>query len=216
VRSEVVQTMAHPPAGSLFPALMVSGMNWTMDRTPDPRQDIQAVTGLLDRVSSGDRDALADLYDRTSAKLFGICLRILSSESDAEDALQEVYVTVWRKADRFDSGKASPITWLSVLARNKAIDRLRRRRVTAASLDEASEVPDDAPSAFDIVQQGIETQRLAGCLDELDAKPRAMIRAAFIEGATYSELATRESVPLGTMKSWIRRALLRLRGCLER
>jgi len=195
---------------------MVSGMNWTMDRTPDPRQDIQAVTGLLDRVSSGDRDALADLYDRTSAKLFGICLRILSSESDAEDALQEVYVTVWRKADRFDSGKASPITWLSVLARNKAIDRLRRRRVTAASLDEASEVADDAPSAFDIVQQGIETQRLAGCLDELDAKPRAMIRAAFIEGATYSELATRESVPLGTMKSWIRRALLRLRGCLER
>jgi RNA polymerase sigma-70 factor (ECF subfamily) len=170
---------------------------------------------VLSAIASGDREALSTLYSRTSAKLYGICLRVLGDESEAQDVLQEVYVTAWRKADRFDPAKASPITWLAVLARNKAIDQLRRRR-PSEDLGAAAELADDSPSASDIAERRQEAARLADCLGELDEKPRAMIRSAFLDGATYPELAERAGVPLGTMKSWIRRGLLRLKGCLER
>jgi RNA polymerase sigma-70 factor (ECF subfamily) len=170
---------------------------------------------LMISVASGNRGALAELYRRTSAKLFGICVRLLGSEAEAEDVLQEVYVTVWNKADRFDPLKASPITWLAVLARNKAIDRLRLRRLATDPLESAADVGDDTPSALDVLETAQEHRRLANCLDELDEQQRSMIRSAFLDGATYPELAEREGVPLGTMKSWIRRGLLRLRGCLQ-
>lgn len=178
-------------------------------RSPD-------LVDLLDGVARGDRRALSELYERTSAKLYGICLRLLGSEAEAQDALQDAYVTVWQKAARFDASKASPITWLCVLARNKAIDRLRRQPVVGGELEEALAVPDSGLSALELVEQAQEADRLSRCLEELEERSRAMIRAAFLEGATYSQLAERESVPLGTMKSWIRRGLQRLRGCLER
>ena len=130
--------------------------------------------------------------------------------------LQEVYVTVWKKASRFDAAKASAITWLSVLARNKAIDFLRARRAAPDDLDAAAEVADDSRSALEVLEQSQDSARLAHCLEELDERARTMIRSAFFDGATYPELAERASVPLPTMKSWIRRGLLRLRGCLER
>jgi RNA polymerase sigma-70 factor (ECF subfamily) len=170
---------------------------------------------LMRSVASGNRGALAELYRRTSAKLFGICVRVLGSEAEAEEVLQEVYLTVWNKAGRFDDVKASPITWLAVIARNKAIDRLRIRRIATGPIEDASEVRDEHPSALDVLETAEEQQRLAGCLDELDEQQRTMIRSAFLDGATYPELAEREGVPLGTMKSWIRRGLLRLRGCLQ-
>lgn len=174
------------------------------------------LAAIVRAIAGGDRSAMAQLYQLTSAKLFGICLRLLGSEAEAQDVLQDVYVTVWRKAVIFDAAKASPITWLSVLARNRSIDRLRQRRMKFTDLDDASEIADDGASAFELAVQAQDRDRLANCLGELDERPRAMIRSAFIEGATYSELATREAVPLGTMKSWIRRALQNLRGCLER
>jgi RNA polymerase sigma-70 factor (ECF subfamily) len=171
----------------------------------------------LTAVAGGDRAAMADLYRRTSAKLFGICLRLLQSEAEAEEVLQETYVTIWRKAALFDSAKASPITWLAVVARNKAVDRLRGRgpRPTAG-LEEAADIADPEASALDRLEDAQERRRLTGCLDELDPRTGHMIRSAFLDGATYPDLAEREGVPLGTMKSWIRRGLLRLRGCLER
>jgi RNA polymerase sigma-70 factor (ECF subfamily) len=175
-----------------------------------------ALNPLMRSVASGNRGALAELYDRTSAKLFGICLRVLGSEAEAEEVLQEVYLTVWHKAGRYDEVKASPITWLAVIARNKAIDRRRLGRVVTDSIETASEVRDERPSALDVLESAQEQQRLAGCLDELETQQGAVIRAAFLDGATYPELAEREGVPLGTMKSWIRRGLLRLRGCLQR
>lgn len=173
------------------------------------------LVGLLDSVARGDRAALGELYTRTSAKLYGICLRLLGSEADAQEALQDAYVTVWQKAARFDAAKASPITWLSVLARNKAIDRLRQRPLPGGELEEALAVPDSGLSALELVEQAQESDRLLHCLEKLEERTRAMIRAAFLDGATYSQLAEREAVPLGTMKSWIRRGLLRLRECLE-
>lgn len=170
---------------------------------------------LMRSVAAGDRDALSSLYQRTSAKMFGICSRVLGNPGEAEEVLQEVYITVWRNAGRFDSAKASPITWLAVVARNRAIDRLRTRRIATAPLDAAADVADERESAFDMIERDEEKRRLASCLEELEDRQRAMIRAAFLDGATYPELAERESVPLGTMKSWIRRGLIRLRGCLE-
>jgi RNA polymerase sigma-70 factor (ECF subfamily) len=171
---------------------------------------------LIGAVSRGDRAAFSALYERTSAKLFGICLRLLPDQAEAQDVLQDAYVTVWNKAARFDPAKASAITWLAVLVRNKAIDRLRLRRVATTDLDAAAAVEDDSPLAFGVLQQKQDAARLADCLDELDERARSMIRAAFLDGATYPELADREDVPLGTMKSWIRRGLQRLRGCMER
>jgi RNA polymerase sigma-70 factor (ECF subfamily) len=170
---------------------------------------------LLRSVATGDRGALADLYGRTSAKLFGICVRLLDSEAEAEEVLQEVYVTVWKKADSFDPAKASPITWLAVLTRNKAIDRLRLHRLPTDPIDSAGDLADEQPSALDVLERDQEQDRLNACLEELDEQQRTMIRSAFLDGATYPELAEREGVPLSTMKSWIRRGLLRLRGCLQ-
>ncbi|MEO7564422.1 MAG: sigma-70 family RNA polymerase sigma factor [Sphingomicrobium sp.] len=194
-----------------------------MTESPRPRAHLTSVSSdrgelaaIVRSVAGGDRTAMATLYQRTSAKLFGICVRLLGSEAEAEEVLQDVYITVWGKAASFDSAKASPITWLSVLARNRSIDRLRRRRVKFEDLDAANDIADPDPSAFELAAQAEDRGRLSDCLDELDERPRQMIRSAFIDGATYSELAKIESVPLGTMKSWIRRGLQNLRGCLER
>ena len=203
-------------AGMHFPRGGLAGKKAAMNRRSDVQAGKEELVAMLEAVSRGDRGAFSRLYQRTSAKLYGICLRLLGSEAEAQDALQEIYVLVWEKAGKFDADKASAITWLSVLARNKAIDRLRRRSVADAALDSAAEVEDDSPSAFEVVGEKQDVARLANCLDELDDRARQMIRAAFLDGASYPELAERESVPLGTMKSWIRRGLQRLRGCLER
>jgi RNA polymerase sigma-70 factor (ECF subfamily) len=189
-----------------------------MDRPPELQANSASkeLLDLLSAVSRGDRAAFAELYRRTSAKLYGISLRLLGSEAEAQDVLQEVYVLVWQKAGRFDPNKASAITWLAVLTRNKAIDRLRSPRIGREGIEAAADVEDDSPSAFDIIGEQDDSARLGRCLDELDERARGAIRAAFLDGHTYPQLAEREGVPLGTMKSWIRRGLARLRGCLER
>jgi RNA polymerase sigma-70 factor (ECF subfamily) len=176
------------------------------------------LAAALARVAAGDRAALAIVYQDTSAKLFGICLRILKDRSEAEDVLQDVYVTVWRKAAAFDPGRASPITWMVAIARNRAIDRLRARGAGGRlePIEAADSVSDPAPAAVERVELAQQHQRLTRCLEELDARHSTAIRAAFLDGATYEELAARMNVPLGTMKSWIRRGLVKLRACLER
>jgi RNA polymerase sigma-70 factor (ECF subfamily) len=174
------------------------------------------LVALMHASAAGDRQAFTTLYERTSAKLYGICLRLMGNESEAQEVLQDTYIRVWQKAERFDASKASPITWLAVLARNKSIDRLRQRTAPSEDLDAASELQDDGLSAFDIAEQQQDRSRLSNCLGELEERPRLAIQSAFLDGATYPELAAREGVPVGTMKSWIRRGLLRLRDCLDR
>ncbi len=177
----------------------------------------QLVAALV-RVAGGDRAALRIVYEDTSAKLFGVCLRILKDRGEAEDVLQDVYVTVWRKAGSFDPARASPISWLVAIARNRSIDRLRASAVMRRSepIETAEDVRDHAPLAAELVEQAEQHARLKTCLGELEERHSAAIRAAFLDGTTYEELAARMSVPLGTMKSWIRRGLLKLRACLER
>ncbi|MEO6360695.1 MAG: sigma-70 family RNA polymerase sigma factor [Sphingomicrobium sp.] len=205
-------------AGTLFPRGLASGMLDWMDAptaTPTPDRGRAELADLIRRTGTGERSALAAVYTRTSAKLYGVCMRVLGNETEAQDALQEVYVTVWRNAARFDSSRASPITWLCVVARNKCIDRLRQRSIVTDGVDAAANVADDSASAFEVLEKDQERGRLTGCLEELEERARTMIRAAFFDGQSYSQLAERESLPLSTMKSVIRRGLLRLRGCLE-
>jgi RNA polymerase sigma-70 factor (ECF subfamily) len=177
----------------------------------------ERLVAALDAVAGGDRRAFHELYQRTSAKLYGVCCRILGEGQDAEDALQEAYANVWRRADRFDASRASPITWLVAIARNAAIDRLRARgKRSAAPIDEADEIPDPAPGADILAERASDAHRLHGCLGELGSGEAALIRTAFLQGATYPELAQRSGEPLGTIKSRIRRALIKLRECLCR
>jgi RNA polymerase sigma-70 factor (ECF subfamily) len=176
------------------------------------------LVAALARIAGGDRGALQLLYRDTSAKLFAVCVRILRDEGEAEDVLQDVYTAVWQRAGTFDPARASPITWLVAIARNRSIDRLRSGAMAARTrmMEEADDVSDNAPDALAQIESLQEERRLTDCLGELEPRHAVAIRFAFLDGMTYDELARRMNVPLGTMKSWIRRSLLRLRECLER
>jgi RNA polymerase sigma factor (sigma-70 family) len=175
------------------------------------------IAAALSRIPAGDRAALQTVYRLTSAKLFGVCLRILGERGEAEDVLQEVYVTVWRKAADFDFNRASPMSWLIAIARNRSIDRLRASRQSRNMdpIENASEIA-DATGAADAAMESMQAHvRLHGCLNGLATHERAALHGAFFDGNTYEDLAARMKVPLGTMKSWIRRALIKLKACLE-
>ncbi|KGQ20570.1 RNA polymerase sigma-70 factor [Lysobacter dokdonensis DS-58] len=173
---------------------------------------------LLPRVAAGDRAAFEILYRDTAPTLMGICLRVLPDRSEAEDVLQDVFVLVWGKAAQFDPARSRAIGWLCSIARHRAIDRLRTLPAPAlrASIEWADETADPGPSPATRADAAATRVRLDDCIDELDPRRQALIRTAFYEGATYGELAQRSGSPLGSIKSWIRRALQQLKACLER
>jgi RNA polymerase sigma-70 factor (ECF subfamily) len=176
----------------------------------------EILSSLMTRIASGEREALRQLYQATSSKLFGVCLRILSDREESEDVLQDVFVTIWRRADRFDVTRASVMTWLSTIARNRSIDRLRARGPLAyAGTIDGLEIPDGADSAETLLSAADDRNKLQGCLSELDDRTQTVIRTAFFEGVTYETLARNMDAPLGTVKSWIRRGLAKLKGCLQ-
>lgn len=187
--------------------------------TTDPNDvDREALRRWLLATAAGDRDAFERLYRGTSAKLFGICLRILRERTEAEEVLQDVYLTIWRKASLYDAVRASPITWLAMIARNRAIDRVRSAQIDRASvqIDFANELIDEGASGAALAETMSEHHRLGDCMGELSTDQRRAIQVAFFEGCTYEELAQRSATPLGTLKSWIRRGLLKLRECMQR
>jgi RNA polymerase sigma-70 factor (ECF subfamily) len=177
------------------------------------RDDIEELIG---KVGLGDRAAFAALYDVTSGKLFAVCLQVLKNRSEAEDALQEVYLRVWNKADRYAVTGHSPMTWLITIARNLAIDRLRARKAGAVDLDSAGELVDKRPGPEAVSIAASEQRRISACFDELPADRARAVRAAYLEGATYQILADRFDVPLNTMRTWLRRSLMALKECLSR
>lgn len=177
--------------------------------------DRAELIACLYRISRGERPALENLYRRTSAKLFGVCLRILTDRAEAEDVLQEVYLTVWNKAAQFDADRGlSPITWLVSIARNRALDRMRAKKQRFGGLDEAAEIADLSPLADAALAARETSERLGDCLQQLDSRAATAIRSAFFGGQTYELLARAAEVPLGSMKSLIRRGLMRLKDCL--
>jgi RNA polymerase sigma-70 factor (ECF subfamily) len=175
------------------------------------------LAATLVAVGSEDRAAFHELYRLTAAKLFGVTLRICGNRQAAEDVLSEVYLIVWRRAGAWEPGRASPITWLATIARNRAIDwrRAQGSRATAP-LDDAPDLADDADNAEAALIAAGERHTLHQCLGELEARQRDAIRTAFFDGVTYNDIAVRAGVPAGTAKSWIRRGLVRLKECLDR
>ena len=181
--------------------------------------------GLLERIVARDEAALADFYDRHSRLAYTVIMRILGSPSDAEEVLQETFVRVWSSADAYDAMLGSPATWLTRIARNRAIDRLRARRVRgnvsveATALAGANGHEAWEPVARDTPETVLELRATEGAvrtaLEVLTPGQRALIEAAFFEGYTHSELATRFGMPLGTVKTRIRAGLAAMRGRLE-
>jgi RNA polymerase sigma-70 factor (ECF subfamily) len=186
-------------------------------RSQTAAPDIPGLDALLLDVAAGSRNAFDTLYRATSSRLFGICLRVLPDRAEAEDVLQEVFATIWHKAHQFDPDRASPIAWLAMIARNKAIDRLRAQpaRGSLAPIEFADDIADTGAGPLQNAVSADERDRLEACMGRLEARRQSLIRAAFFEGCTYEELAQRIASPLGSVKSWIRRGLLQLRECLE-
>lgn len=170
---------------------------------------------LIARVALGDRQAFNALYQATSPKLFGVTLRILNNRSEAEDALQEVYVKVWNRASSFAPGGYSPMAWLVSIARNQSIDLIRQRRGGHVDIEEAFDLADAAPLPEQALLQKSESQEIARCLATLEADRANAVRGAYLDGQSYEELAQRYNVPLNTMRTWLRRSLMKLKECLE-
>lgn len=169
---------------------------------------------LLSRVAGRDRAAFAQLYTATSGKLFGVALRILGRKSEAEDALQEVFTRIWLRADRYDPSRGRVMTWLIAIARNHAIDRLRARPVETADDDAVGALADQKPGALAGLVAAGEARRLVDCFDTLEVDRAQAVRGAYLDGLSYEQLATRHAVPLNTMRTWLRRSLLRLKECM--
>lgn len=172
---------------------------------------------LMKQVADGDRRAFACLYTHTAPRIYSLILRMLREESAAEEVLQDVFIRVWQRADSYDARKARVTTWLATIARNRALDRIRGRRGEVVTGMELSAFEDD--SAPGPAQEAIHTgdaRALAICLEELEPAQRRSVLMAFYEGMTHSELARALGKPLGTVKSWVRRALMHLKECLDR
>jgi RNA polymerase sigma-70 factor (ECF subfamily) len=180
---------------------------------PEPAQNNDVE--LLKAIAAQDEAALAQLYDRYRAILFGLLMRILNNREEAEDVLQELFLQVWRRAADFDENRGRPFTWLVTMARSRGIDRLRalasRERVAnEGARDEAEAVSDAASDAFRSEQRGFVTNALAQLPDE----QKGPLMLAYFDGLTQSEIATRLGAPLGTVKTRMRTGLMRLRELL--
>lgn len=180
------------------------------------RAEESRLESLLRRAASGDRAAFAELYAQTAPQLFGIALRMLRQRDRAEDVLQESFVTIWQRAGDYDPAKGSPMTWLITILRHRAIDALRRgaRQPERLAQDEAALLTLVAGPA-DSAERGSELHALQNCLGELGIEPRRAMLMVYAYGLTQEEFAARSGTPLGTVKSWIRRSLERLKKCLD-
>lgn len=169
---------------------------------------------LLGRTADGDQAAFRQLYADTSAHLNAVLLRMLRRRDWADEALQDCYLRVWQKADTYAAEKGAPMTWLMSIARYRGLDLLRARRpeVSDDLAPEKSAPEYEAPDRLAESNQAL--AQLEQCLDGLGSEQRKSILMAFYEGYTHSELSERLETPVGTVKSWVRRGLLRLRDCL--
>ena len=174
------------------------------------------IESLIAKVALGDRKAFAQLYDATSSKLLGVTLRVLKDRSAAEDALQDVYLKVWKHADRYAQNGYSPMTWLITIARNTSIDRLRATKPTDDLADYDDLLAASGPTPEGTAIASSEARRITGCMQELGSDRRSAVQGAYLHGQTYADLARQYNVPLNTMRTWLRRSLIALRECMER
>lgn len=190
------------------------GTKWRSAHITDHHHALLA--DALIRTGAEDRSAFREVYALTSNKLFGICITICGDRQGAEDVLQDVYLKVWRCAAAWEPGRGSAMTWLAAIARNRSIDWRRKQAVRhARPLEEAPDIPDTSPCAETRLLSAEVSELLTKCVGTLAPRAREAIDAAFFHDFTYAELAARDGVPLGTMKSLIRRGLARLKDQLE-
>lgn len=177
--------------------------------------DVRLLT-LLAATARRDEQAFSRLYELSSANLYGVALRILKKEAAAQDALQDAFVQIWHRAADFHSGKGSPMAWMGSIVRYRALDILRKQKKTVPFEHVELELYEEGSSPAAAVFDSDQARLLWQCLEELGVKQRNTIVMAFIEGLTHDELAKKIATPLGTVKSWIRRGLQSIKGCLER
>jgi RNA polymerase sigma-70 factor, ECF subfamily len=170
---------------------------------------------LLARVAHRDREAFAQLYAATSAKLYGVILRISRRRDLADEILQEVYVKIWEHAGTFVPGRASPVSWMAAIARNRALDEVRRKTpVALEDMPAGFEVADPLPLASETLERAEELQRLLACLDGLEPQKAEIVKLAYLNGLSRDALATRFGHPAATIKTWLHRSLKQLKECL--
>jgi RNA polymerase sigma-70 factor (ECF subfamily) len=173
---------------------------------------------LLARTALADQRAFAELYRLTSAHLYAVALRILRESAAAEEVLQESFVSIWNHAGSYVAAKSQPFTWLTSIVRNRCLDQLRRRELDAVTIDDEDEtmtLRDTGPTPLEMLLSGADALAVRACVETLDAGPRQAIALAFYRGLSHSELAAQLKQPLGSVKSWIRRGLERLKACLD-
>jgi len=190
-----------------------------VSRKFDENEDLRR---LLAAVALGDRKAFRTLYDATSARLFGFALRILRKDELAEEALQDAYVSIWHAASSYQVHLSAPLTWMAAIVRNKALDAHRRLRTSAESAfapgdcDPVEALQDGAAGPQERAQLSREALALAACMERLAGRQRQAIGMAYLHELSHGEVAAQLSLPLGTVKTWIRRGLERLRDCLTK
>ena len=177
----------------------------------------ERLVALIARAALRDRAAFAELYRATSAKLFGVSLRIVRERGLAEEALQDSFVNVWNHAADYARERSAPLTWMAAIVRNRSLDIARRAR-EEPDIDDAlaQNLADESASPEREAAERAQAHTLRDCLGELDAEQRQTIALAFFHGLTHSELAGHLRRPLGTVKTHIRRGLLKLKDCLMR
>jgi RNA polymerase sigma-70 factor (ECF subfamily) len=176
------------------------------------------LTELLARTALADQRAFAELYHLTSAHLYAVALRILRQSAAAEEVLQESFISIWNHAGSYVAAKSQPFTWLTSIVRNRCLDQLRRRELDTVTIDDEDEgmtLRDDGPTPLEMLVSGADARAVKGCVDALEAGQKQALALAFYRGLSHSELALHLNEPLGTVKSWVRRGLERLKSCLD-
>jgi RNA polymerase sigma-70 factor (ECF subfamily) len=190
-----------------------------MTLDPDQRRQRSArLADLLARTALSDQQAFAELYRLTSSHLYAVALRILRVSGAAEEVLQESYVNIWHHAGSYVAAKSQPLTWMTSIVRNRCLDQMRRREIDTVTIDDEEQgmmLADDRPSPIDLLLASADALAVRSCVERLEAGQKQAIALAFYHGLSHSELASHLRQPLGTVKSWVRRGLERLKACLD-
>ena len=178
---------------------------------------------LIDRVAARDEAALKALYDLVSGKLYGLSLRVVRNREWAEDALQDTFLQIWRTAPDYHASLSPPMAWLGLIVRSRSLDLLRRRKAEREHLTDdiddsamAESLEGDSPNPMDTSLASQQAWALHQCLGKLDNQQREVVSLAYLRDLSHGELATQLKLPLGTVKTWIRRGLDQLRTCMAR
>jgi len=177
---------------------------------------------LLERIGRQEDGALKALYDLCSAKLYGLALRVVRNPEWAEDVLQESFITIWRAAGEYRTSLSPPMAWMGVIVRSRGLDLLRRRAAQRSHLTQelddtvSDTLASDSPTPLDTALASEQAWALHQCLGQLDNRQREVVSLAYTRDLSHSQLAQQLNVPLGTIKTWIRRGLDQLRSCMAR